>query len=620
MTNLPPFTPPATATAIIPPDVAPMAPRTRARSLYWQGWAIQQIADELSISPNTIASWKGRDKWDEASSVQKVQDHLECRLAQLIAKPKKSGHDFKEIDLLGRSMERMARIEKYAKGGNEVDINPNVANRNAPDVLAKKAGKKNLIDADGLEKLEAAFHDQNLAFQDGWWKARKHRTRFILKSRQIGATWYFAREALIHGLQKGNNQIFISASRSQALIFRAYIVHFVQEVLGITLGGGSGSSPMTIQRGVDEDGKALPPIELYFLGTNFRTAQGYHGDVYIDEAFWIYGFEQLEKVAKAMATHKRYHRTYFSTPSVLAHEAYPLWSGQRATKRGSTSDRLKVDISHEALKAGQLGPDRIWRQIVNIDDAMEGGIGAFIDREELEFENSADEFELLFLCQFLDDTQSTFPFEYMRRCGVDPFTAWKDFKEFARRPFGDSEVWVGYDPNGESGNGDDAGLVVVAPPVKAGGKFRMLEKHRYRGKDYQQQNAAIKAICQRYNVTHIAIDTTGIGSAVFSLVSAWFPSARAIRYTSEVKAMMVFKTKKVIGDGRLEYAKHWTDVTNSFMAIRPKVTKGGKAVTYVAGRAGNSGHADLAWATMHAIFNEALDPTADERSSSVEIF
>jgi hypothetical protein len=165
----PPFTPPATATAIIPPDVALIAPRTRARSLYWQGWAIQQIADELGISHNTIASWKGRDKWDEASSVQKVQDHLECRLAQLIAKPKKSGHDFKEIDLLGRSMERMARIEKFGKGGNEVDLNPKVANRNAPDVLAKKAGKKNLIDSEGLEKLEAAFHDANLAFQDGWW-------------------------------------------------------------------------------------------------------------------------------------------------------------------------------------------------------------------------------------------------------------------------------------------------------------------------------------------------------------------------------------------------------------------------------------------------------------------
>ena len=37
------------------------------------------------------------------------------------------------------------------------------------------------------------------------------------------------------------------------------------------------------------------------LGINLK--QGYHGDIYVDEAFWIFGFEQLNKVAQAMATH-----------------------------------------------------------------------------------------------------------------------------------------------------------------------------------------------------------------------------------------------------------------------------------------------------------------------------
>lgn len=614
--SAPAYQPPATATAIIAPEVVPTPPRRRARSLYWQGWSILQIADELALPSTTISSWKGRDKWDEASSVQKISDHLECRLGQLIAKDKKTGHDFKEIDLLSREMERMARISKYSKGGNEVDLNPKVANRNAPEVLDKKAKTKNLIDGDALEKLEAAFHAQNFTYQEVWWTNVAQRTRFLLKSRQIGATWYFAREALIHGLKTGNNQIFISASRNQALIFKQYITQFVQEVLGQELRG----NPMVIQRGLDADGEALPPIELHFLGTNYRTAQGYHGDVYIDEAFWIYGFEQIDKVAKAMATHKRYRRTYFSTPSVLAHEAHPLWSGERFNQRRAKGERAKIDVGHAALREGKLGADKIWRQIVNIDDAIEGGLGDLVDRDELALEYSADEFELLFLCQFLDDTQSVFPFEMMRRCGVDPFVAWKDFREFAQRPFGDGEVWIGYDPCGESGNGDDAGLIVCAPPAKVGGDFRLLEKMRFRGKDYQQQAATIKGVCVRYNVTHIAIDVTGIGSAVHSLVSGWFPSVRAIRYTAEVKAMMVFKAKKVISDGRLKYARHWHDVTNSFMAIRPKITKGGKAVTYVAGRGGDSGHADLAWATMHVIFNEALDPTVEQRASSVEIF
>ena len=36
-----------------------------------------------------------------------------------------------------------------------------------------------------------------------------------------------------------------------------------------------------------------------------RTAQSYHGDMIVEECFWIYGFEELFKVASAMATQSR---------------------------------------------------------------------------------------------------------------------------------------------------------------------------------------------------------------------------------------------------------------------------------------------------------------------------
>jgi uncharacterized protein YjcR len=49
-------------------------------------------------------------------------------------------------------------------------------------------------------------------YQRHWWEAGiKHRIRNVLKSRQIGATYYFAREALIDALVTGRNQIFLSA-------------------------------------------------------------------------------------------------------------------------------------------------------------------------------------------------------------------------------------------------------------------------------------------------------------------------------------------------------------------------------------------------------------------------
>ena len=112
---------------------------------------------------------------------------------------------------------------------------------------------------------------------------------------------------------------------------------------------------------------------------------------------------------------------------------------------------------------------------------------------------------------------------------------------------------------------------------------------------------------KRYRVTKIGIDTTGAGKAVHQLVSKWFPTAEAIHYSVETKTAMVLKAKNVISSGRLKFDAGWLDVAAAFMAIRPEITKGGTRVTYVASRAGGAGHADLAWAVMHALQFEPLD-------------
>ncbi|NVH69973.1 terminase, partial [Burkholderia pseudomallei] len=63
------------------------------------------------------------------------------------------------------------------------------------------------------------------------------RTRNILKSRQIGATWYFAREALVDALDTDRNQIFLSASKAQAHVFKQYITQFARAAADIELTG-----------------------------------------------------------------------------------------------------------------------------------------------------------------------------------------------------------------------------------------------------------------------------------------------------------------------------------------------------------------------------------------------
>lgn len=561
--------------------------RRQAKFLYWQGWSITSIAEHLEERRSTVGSWKSRDGWDKAPVIERIEGAAEARLTQLILKPQKTGQDFKEIDLIGRQMERYARVRKYLGGGNEADLNPNIATRNDKP---KRRPAKNFLSDEQVAALVETFDKALFQYQRTWSDNRNKRTRIILKSRQIGATWFFAREALIDALQTGRNQIFISASKAQAHVFKQYILAFVRDTVDVELRG----DPIVLANGAT----------LYFLGTNYRTAQSYHGNLYVDEFFWIPGFEQLNKVASGMAMHKKWRKTYFSTPSTMSHEAYPFWAGERRNRRKSSASGVKMDVSHKALQAGKLCSDRIWRQIVTIYDAEAGGCDLFDINELRDYEYTEEEFDNLLLCQFIDDTKSVFPLQLLQACMVDSWEIWNDYKPHATRPFGNRPVWIGYDP---AATGDSQGCVVVAPPSVAGGKFRTLERMQFKNPDYQVQANEIEKLTKKYNVAYIGIDTTGMGSAVYQLVRLFYPAATAINYSVEVKTAMVLKMQNVMRNGRFEFDAGWVDMAASFMAIRKTLTPSGRQATYTSGRTQAIGHADLAWATMHAISNEPLE-------------
>ena len=582
-------------------DQAPVRDdRRQAKFLYWTGLRVCAIAELLSLNEKTVHAWKARDAWDRADNVERIGGALEARLVQLILKDGKTGGDFKEIDLLHRQLERQARIQRYQEGGTETDLNPELAKRNAGP---KKKAPRNAFDEAQIEQLTEAFVDGCFGYQLDWYRAGNQRTRAILKSRQIGATFYFAREALLDALVTGRNEIFLSASKSQAHIFKAYIQGFARDVCGVELGG----DPIILANGA----------ELHFLGTNARTAQGYHGNFYFDEFFWTFRFNELNKVASGMAMQKRYRRTYFSTPSSMAHEAYSFWTGERFNKGKPAAQRLTMDVSHDALQGGRLCEDRIWRQIVTILDAEGRGCDLF-DLEELKQEYDAEAFANLLMCQFIDDGASIFPLATLQPCMVDSWEAWaEDYKPFAMRPFGDRQVWVGYDP---ASTGDSAGLVVVAPPSVPGGKFRVLERHQFRGMDFAAQAETIRQVCSRYWVTYIGIDVTGMGAGVAQLVRQFFPGLVTFSYSPEVKTRLVLKAWDVIHKGRLEFDAGWTDFAQALMAIRKTVTAGGRQMTYTAGRTDATGHADLAWALFHALQNEPLEGQTGVNTGFMEMY
>lgn len=556
--------------------------RQRAKQLYWQGYPPAEIARLMGINQNTIYSWKKRDVWDETPPVQRVSQSMDARLIQLTDKKDKTGGDFKEIDLLTRQLKKLSDGQQAETGASK---------------KPRKRKQKNHFTEEQIVALREKILDSLSWHQRGWYEQRHHRNRMILKSRQIGATWYFAREALLDALRDDvkypyqRNQIFLSASRRQAHQFRGFIQRMAEEV-DVELKGGD---KIVLSNGA----------ELHFLGTSAATAQSYTGNLKFDEFFWVSNFTNLRKVAGAMATLKGLTRTYFSTPSGETHEAYPFWTGDRWNEKRTKAQRKAFDVGWKTLNSGLLCPDKTWRQIVTLKDVIENG-WEYTDLEEIQDENSEDEFRNLYMCEFVRDGESAFNLNALIGCGADGYDEWPDWKPFASRPMGNRPVWIGYDANGSSGNGDSGAICVVVPPLVPGGKFRTVETEQVRGLEFEEQAKVIENFTFKYNVQHVGIDVTGgNGEAVYQIVKKFFPMAMPYTMSMTSKRALVLKMLQLIRAGRWEYDRSERALINAFNSVRKVKTPGG-FITYDTDRSRGVSHGDLAWANMLAIINEPL--------------
>ncbi|CZV46704.1 terminase large subunit domain-containing protein [Enterobacter cloacae] len=556
--------------------------RQRAKQLYWQGYPPAEIARLMGINQNTIYAWKKRDEWDETPPVQRVSQSMDARLIQLTDKKDKTGGDFKEIDLLTRQLKKLSDGQSAGAGTGK---------------KPRKRKLKNHFTEEQIVALREKILDSLSWHQRGWYEQRHHRNRMILKSRQIGATWYFAREALLDALRDDvkypyqRNQIFLSASRRQAHQFRGFIQKMAEEV-DVELKGGD---KIVLSNGA----------ELHFLGTSAATAQSYTGNLKFDEFFWVSNFTNLRKVAGAMATLKGLTRTYFSTPSGETHEAYPFWTGDRWNEKRPKAQRKAFDVGWKTLNSGLLCPDKTWRQIVTLKDVIDHG-WEYTDLEEIQDENSEDEFRNLYMCEFVRDGESAFNLNALIGCGADGYDEWPDWKPFASRPMGNRPVWIGYDANGSSGNGDSGAICVVVPPLVPGGKFRTVETEQVRGLEFEEQAKVIENFTFKYNVQHVGIDVTGgNGEAVYQIVKKFFPMAMPYTMSMTSKRALVLKMLQLIRAGRWEYDRSERALINAFNSVRKVKTPGG-FITYDTDRSRGVSHGDLAWANMLAIINEPL--------------
>ncbi|MGP2972854.1 terminase large subunit domain-containing protein [Serratia nematodiphila] len=567
-----------------------------ARSLYLKHWTPKEIANELNL-PNAriIYYWATKWSWADMLSHESIEETINRRIQVLTHRDGKTELEHKELDSLiahhcKLRIQQAKHAEKLAAVASQGNGDYSAAGDSGQDGGKKKRKyRKNDISALTQEDFDAFADEHLFGYQKHLRLNITQQIRNILKSRQIGATWYFAFEALENAVMTGDPQIFLSASRPQAEVFRSYIVNIAEQYFGVTLTG----NPIRLSNGA----------ELRFLSTNSNTAQSYSGHLYVDEYFWIQNFARLNEVASAMATHDRWRTTYFSTPSSKTHQAYPFWTGEDWKRGDAKRKKVEFPTFKELRDGGRLCPDEQWRYVITMEDAIAGGFNlASIDK--LRNKYNRDTFNMLYMCVFVDSGDSVFRFNELERCGVE-VSLWQDHDPTAARPFGNREVWAGFDP---ARSGDTSTFVIIAPPLYEGERFRVLATFYWQGMNWKHQANQIKALFERYNMTHIGIDITGIGSGVFEMVQGFaMRQAVAIHYGLESKTRLVLKMVDVVESQRIEWDSEQKEIPASFLAIRRTSTTKGNSMTFVADRTQETGHADVFFAIAHAVDNEPLN-------------
>ncbi|EBD0681907.1 terminase [Salmonella enterica] len=587
----------------------------KARSLYLQRNTPREIRDRLKLSSvRVVYYWATKFEWYTALERDGVEEVIAERVALLARRDHKTpeeadefdrliGHHVKLMGLRYKHLEAMAGVsDRTVSASEDDDAESFIASESGRGGNGKKGGKRRRPPkANDVSELTAdSFQpivDKLYGFQKTL-RANKHRRRRnLLKARQIGATWYFAFEAFEDAVLTGDTQIFLSASKRQALVFRTYIAKIAMEYFGIPIKG----DPIRLSN----------LAEIFFLATNSNTAQSNNGHLYIDEYMWIPKFSTLNTVASAMTTRKKWRMTWFSTPSAKTHEGYLLWSGESWRKGNAARKDVEFPSFDEYRDGGRECPDGVWRYVVTIEDAVAGGIDD-IDIDELRETYGKADFDMLYMCVFVDDKDSIFTFSQLLKCGVDVAT-WEDFHPDEEHPFGNREVWGGFDP---ARTGDTATFVVIGVPIVAVERYRVLEVFRWKGLSLVWMSEQIRTIKSRYNMTYIGIDVTGMGIGVFEMVQGFARrEAKAIHYSVESKNRLVMKMLDVVDTNRIEWNEEQKEIATAFLQVKKTTTASGNAMTFVADRSNENGHADVFFAIAHAMDNEPLNYRTKRKST-----
>lgn len=485
------------------------------------GVPVSEVAKEHNVTRASLANWRKHRKKDGVDKITGIKQ-IKKQIATL-SKREPTSAVARNLAMLTASLSRLEALEKKKKAL-ELKAKPKV------DITGIKEAtnlRERILKDGGLFEYQKKFLSCDEQF------------RIVLKSRQIGFSYVSSADALI-GAVAGRNQLFLSASEEQALILMRYLRSWAER-FGVVFKKDS-------EHEIELENGAI----IKALAHNFRTVQGFTGDIWMDEFAWYPNSKKIWHAFVPSIGAIKGKLTILSTPfeeHSLFHELY--------------QDELKYYM--------------FARFKVTIYDAIKDGLD--FDLETMRNLFDTDTWASAYECQFVDDESSLMSISLIKSCVDSKFSFYT--------PKSSTALYSGYDVGRVKDRSTHAALELVKDV------YHCAFMDVFNKTKFDEQKELLYGFMKTYPLALLRMDKTGLGlNLAENLHDRFAQRVTGVWFTNVKKEEMALNLKKLFEDKKIKIPNDPALIADIHAIKR---TIGAKSFKYDAKR-NEYGHADRFWA------------------------
>jgi len=506
--------------------------RDRALDLMSRGWPLVDIGEKLDVPVPTLKYWKHKyPELSEAARTESTIENLQDQLQELSRKEQSMATAHK-VAMISKSIERLKKLDAAQEAKAKSRPRPRVAIGHEVKKIREKTPE--LL---GFYPFQKKFFMSDAQF------------RVWLKGRQLGASRTAGADALL-AARAGTPQLFLSASEEQSIILTRYVKQHAEK-LGIAVEGG------------DKELRVEGGANIKAMAHNWRTVQGFTGDIWMDEFAWYSNPKRMWSVFVPSIGAIKGRLTIMSTPFEAAGLFHDIFYNE---EKYFMFERFQTTI-HDAIADGMPFDLEVMRAL--FDD---------------------DTWALMYECQFADDENAFYPIGLIKGC--------VNYKHTLYYPDREKALYAGYDI------GRTRDLSVLAALDSVDDKLRLAMLDVLRKAPFDEQEHTVNNFMKMFPNAALRIDKTGLGMQLAeNAVKKFSGRAFGIHFTAATKEAMALNFRRML-ERKILVLPNDPVLIADIHAIKRRA--GQKSFLYDADR-NEHGHADRFWALALAASHKKID-------------